>query len=303
MKSLLKGKKLIVLICSLIIIALLIVITVVVIKKADDNSYKETNANQLTSQTETESTTEQITESTTQYNTVPIEWEKVEYTVVDNSGYKFEVSLSLSPWILLSNQDEINSAWAKVGDNNQLPGFDDWGLEKREINNVYNRSGMIMAMDGNSSTIFRTPMTDMYYCVGSLTITNITEGWDIDASNSRGVSLPLVWECAPRNSGINCIGRIFYSNGEKDYASGIHLKVNMQSNSWGPVPIVFMAPENISPNNPNGDYYSDMLNRVQLKGGITYVETKWNGEEVKPSIVYVGVIGKDGEYVKGAHEQ
>ncbi|MBE6835289.1 MAG: hypothetical protein E7515_03445 [Ruminococcaceae bacterium] len=316
--KLLKNKKVFISVTSALLVLIITVIAVSVgVSKTDksekgDNTPTEsfsttqttTETTQTTTQLTIQTTTQSTTHNTTQNVTVPIEWEDLEYEYVDSSGYKFEISLSLSPWILLSNQNAINSAWAKVGNNNTLPGFNDWGLEKWETYNTYNRSGMIKALNGYSTSYFRKPMTDMYYCMASLKIKNVTEGWDIDTSNSRNVGFSLLWKADRMD--IDCIGRIFYSNGEKDYLTGVNINADMVGNDWGPVSIVFMAPENMTPNNPNGDYYSDLLNLTHLEtfalnAGIK--KTIWNGEEVSyPTVPYVGIIGNDGKYVKSNRE-
>ena len=59
-----------------------------------------------------------------------IEWSEFSYTLSDQQGYTFEVTYKVSPWILLSNTELINSAWSEVGGNKELPTtYGSWGLE------------------------------------------------------------------------------------------------------------------------------------------------------------------------------
>ena len=59
----------------------------------------------------------------------------------------------------------------------------------------------------------------------------------------------------------------------------------MTSDHWGPVSFVIMAPENFSPNYPDGEHPQHMLD-----GFFRYYD---NGEAKE---VHIGVIGKNGLY-------
>ena len=58
----------------------------------------------------------------------------------------------------------------------------------------------------------------------------------------------------------------------------------MTSNNWGPVPFVFIAPENFSPNSPNGEYLENLQTGYFEAFGIS-----------DPEPIYVDIIGKNGE--------
>lgn len=82
-------------------------------------------------ETPTEAPTEVPTEEPVQ--STPIEWTEMVHNVKDGDGYRYEITIKLSPWILTSNKQILNNAWNQVGKNETLPGFDGWGLEKREV--------------------------------------------------------------------------------------------------------------------------------------------------------------------------
>ena len=213
-----------------------------------------------------------------------IEWTDVSYTTTDTDGYVYEITLKVSPWILLSNTDIVNSAWSEVGKSNTLPGFNSWSLRQDSLG-TYFRQGL---SNGNSTSYFAFNMSDMYYCVGTAQITNITEGWSIDASSPRSLYFGLQWVSSFDKSayaGVYAIGRVFYSNETTDGCNGLAHSAKMTSDHWGPVSFVIMAPENFSPNYPDGEHPQHMLD-----GFFRYYD---NGEAKE---VHIGVIGKNGLY-------
>ena len=176
---------------------------------------------------------------------VEIEWTEITYPFKTLDDYTYDISLKLSPWILLSNDEIINAAWDEVGNGKALPGFNNWGLTLYlPQENGYNRTDLS----------FATQMTDMYYCIGTMEITNTTEGWPIDADNPRSVNPWAVWNGKElANGSTDMICRVFYSNKTTDSGRGRALNVNasMSKDTWGPVTFIIMAPENISPKYPD----------------------------------------------------
>lgn len=141
----------------------------------------------------------------------------------------------------------------------------------------------------------------MYYCVGSLSVKNITEGWNISNSNPRSLSYSLKCKVTEKPStNTNTIGRAFFSSGTKDYYSGILFNPKMTGDSWGPVPFVIMAPEFYSPEHPEGVSYEYLSSdKIAFDAGyLTFPKesSTINGVEAN-GYCAVGMIGKDGKYI------
>lgn len=214
-----------------------------------------------------------------------IDWTEVSYTKTDSDGYTYEITFKLSPWILLSDTDIVTSAWAEVGGNNTIPGFNDWGLKPESSGNQF-RQGI---SEGGTTNYFAHHMTDMYYCIGTVKIENITEGWNISASSPRSLYFSLRWASSFDKmdyAGAYSIGRVFYSNGTQDESDGLGHSAKMTSDQWGPTSFIIMAPENFTPNFPNGEHADDMLNG--------YFHYFANGEMSEK--IHLGMFGKDGAY-------
>ena len=99
---------------------------------------------------------------------VEVEWQTLTYQWEDNNGYQFEATIKISPWINTKNTDYVTTAWNEVGSGKTLPSDDSksWG-------------------NAPSSDDYYRPVdnaTDVYYCIGNVTIKNLTTGWDITAS-------------------------------------------------------------------------------------------------------------------------
>jgi len=229
-----------------------------------------------------EESSESVESSQVKESEVDIEWTEVVYTTTDSDGYIYEITFNLSPWILLSNTEFVEAAWAEVGAGNTLPGFDDWGLDQ---SNDHFRQGIPM---GGLTNHFYASMNDMYYCIGSFQIENITDGWRISSENPRSTYVKMSWISSyDRDSvygGAYAIGRTFYSNGFEDESDGVNTNAKLSKDSWGPVPFIIMAPENFSPKFPSGEYAEHMLSG--------YFNFAWsNGTQVS-----LGVVGQDGIY-------
>lgn len=230
-----------------------------------------------------------------------IAWTEVSYTTTDADGYNYEITFKLSPWILLSdNADIIDSIWTEIGKGNELPGFDDWGLTK--MSNFHQRS----FIQGALTRKFTHAMTDMYYCLGTVQIKNITNGWSITSESSRNSSFGLTWASGYELSGgssstVYSIGKVFYSDSAEDEDDGLDHGAKMTNDYWGPAPFIIMAPENFSPNYPYGQRAEDMLNGFFYYGDnianhpVAADFSGWKEEEL-PQHFYLGVIGQDGMY-------
>ena len=268
---------------------------------------EEPQSESFTLPSESESVSESaVTE--TQREKVDIEWKTITDTYTDSDGYSYLITYKISPWILLSNTDIINDAWNVVGKNNKLPGFNDWGLK------LYDNKYMKSVPNGNSSTTFYYPMNDMYYCMGTVSVRNTTSGWNITPENSRtlnsGLNYSLLVSGRTEKYEINAtfgtfsVGRVFYSNSTADEADCVGIKPNMTSDNWGPVSFIIMAPENFSPNYPEGRFYEYVKNGVfhtsnmaMAFGGFTEISA-YNRNKDSYGFEYFnnGIIGKDRVY-------
>ena len=294
----------------LCLVLICLMITVVGCSQSQDNKSVVTESVAITEKA-TEKQTEKPTEAPTDVPTdVPTEFqteEQVSRTSVELSdyeiivksseGYRFKLTVKLSPWILSTNSQLLNDTWSSVGQGNSLPGFSDWGLEK--IGNAYQRQGM--SSYGGLTKQFWAQMSDMYYCLGSYRIENITENWDFSSSNPCSIndSFSFMVGANGNSHDSNTIGRVFYSSGAKDYYMSAVINMSMTSNSWGPVPFIIMLPENFTPNNPDGENYPYLLKKNSYFRPTHCFKTETvycNGVEIDTN-PRVGVIGKNGEYV------
>ena len=112
-------------------------------------------------------------------NNVDISLTEITGTATDADGYTYEITIEAAPWILLSDSAHLEEAWTEHGGGNTVPDFDDWGLQEAGGSYWNNVSPFFSA--------FR--MSDMYYCVGTITIKNTTTGWDITSNNPRSLYL------------------------------------------------------------------------------------------------------------------
>lgn len=307
MKDLLKNKKCIIVLCFVFVLVVSVVILVVVNNNSNtttDNYNSQTSNQSEPISTTTENaaiTTEPTTiEPTTKVSSVPVEWTYKSEEREDAGGYKYEITYKVSPWILLSNTEIVNAYWKEISNGKTLPTFNDWGLKKQGL--CYIREGLHR---GGFDSKLITAMTDMYYCIGTVTVKNVTDGWDITSDNPRspfsaGLGLFRYDEIGRQSYTAFSIGRVFYSNGEEYYADAAIVNPSMKDNKWGPVLFIIMAPENIVPAFPEGEYKDSILT-----GGLeiltTYGYTDSQKSEKYPlnedSIVRIGLIGNDGKYL------
>ena len=189
---------------------------------------------------------------------VEVEWQTLTYQWEDNNGYQFEATIKISPWINTKNTDYVTAAWNEVGSGKTLPSDDSksWG-------------------NAPSSDDYYRPVdnaTDVYYCIGNVTIKNLTTGWDITAS-APVKSNPLWFSaCQPETNPAyykkhpntfdylksSTISKVFYGDGEKRNSTWACLTPQYTSNKWGPVPFVFAHFDSKAPANPDGKYISEI---------------------------------------------
>ena len=238
--------------------------------------------------TNTAPTVNESTETDPSVRNVSIDWTKIKQTVTDSDGYTYEVTYKFSPWILHSNSDIINSAWKEVSKDKVLPSsLKDWGL-KCSNKSFYSR-GNIKSSCGAAcgSVCFGFDMTDMYYCVGTVSVNNTTSGWDITKESPRNMSFALRWNYVNEAWGAGSLCNVFYNNKTDLITDYVSIAPMMDRNSWGSVPFVLMVPENFSPKYPDGKYYE--YHRMG------YFGLDYNGRDYNTKI-HLGIIGKDGSY-------
>ena len=92
-------------------------------------------------------------------------------------------------------------------------------------------------------------------CLGNVSIKNITEGWDISSNATRSGKAQMVFQPYGCSSGTaKTIAMVFYKDLTDLCRNGIDVSAKMTGNNRGPASFVLIAPENFSPNSPNGEY-------------------------------------------------
>ncbi len=236
---------------------------------------------------------------------IEVDWQYSSFILKDSDGYRYKITMQFSPWILLSaNSDILSSAWNAVADGHKLPSYEDWSVDDSFSYGMiagkeyrYGQSGYFASSRYN--------MNDMYYCVGSFQIKNITDGWDITSDQPRSISVPVSCGSYDGNghSKSGYVGltasRVFYSNSTETYVGGLLFSPKLKSNNWGPVPFVAITSELFSPNTPDGGYFDYVLEDCSfaIKNRDVYDES---GNELSDhlyyELVHPGIIDKDGVY-------
>ncbi|MBR7008065.1 MAG: hypothetical protein IKH90_05480 [Ruminococcus sp.] len=111
-------------------------------------------------------------------NNVDVGFQTYTYRMKDSQNYEYEITLTLSPWILDTQTEALDSAWAKVGKGKTKPAISNMGA-KKYANNVY--TTQLSDSQGRNRTFYAT-MTNMYFSVGTVSVKNVTSGWDFSAS-------------------------------------------------------------------------------------------------------------------------
>lgn len=189
---------------------------------------------------------------------VDVDWQTLTYQWEDSSGYTFEATIKISPWINTKNEDYIGAAWDEVSRGKVLPSSDSksWGNAP--------------SSDDNYRPVEN--VTDVYYCIGSITVRNLTTGWDITAS-SPITSTPL-WlsACQPETNPAeykkhpytstwlksSTISKVFYTDSEKRNSTWAVVDPKYTSNTWGPIAFVFAHFDSKVPAYPDGKYISEI---------------------------------------------
>ena len=196
-----------------------------------------------------------------------VEWQSLTYEWTDDAGYSFRATIKISPWINTKNQDYIDAAWKTVGRDNKLPEAKTsaWGMSS-------NSQGYTRTDQSQFRFSLTKNITDAYYCIGEISIKNTTSGWDI-TSDSKVKSDPFYVSAVqmPKKDGekfgeyniaSRTISQIFYTNTTTIQCTAITINPTYYANKLGPIPFVFAHFENKTPNDPDGEYISEMEDTV-----------------------------------------
>ena len=192
---------------------------------------------------------------------VTVDWQTISYRWEDNSGYKFEATIKISPWINTKNTDYVTAAWNEVGNGKTIPDFDP--NERAYYNGKCGFDGI-------------TNLTDMYYCIGELTVKNITPDWSISSDNpiiSQDVCLSPVQKADENSTSVRnsrTIAKVTYSNEVKSNYTWAIISPKLTSDNWGPVPFVFAHYDRKTPKYPNGEYSDEMTDTVFCISNVHY---------------------------------
>ena len=243
-----------------------------------DNSANTIETNSVIA--EEEVVTEEIsTEPVIEEPAVDVDWQTLTYQWTDDSGYTFEATVRVSPWINTKNEAYVNAAWDEVGQGNSLPkaNASSWGLS--ESSNGYGRYN-----DEYGSFRPIQNITDTYYCVGNISVKNLTTGWDI--TNSSPVTSDTIWlsACQPKPdtkevqrhpslqenyTRSSTVSKVFCGNKTTNPTWAV-INPKYNSNTWGPAAFVFAHFDNKTPANPNGECMSEITDTYFCINSIDY---------------------------------
>ncbi len=268
---------------AVLLAAAMVALTACTEQGVDNNTPTDaetTTTTEATTTTTERTTTAAATTAAPQSN-VDVGFQTYTYRMKDSQNYEYEITLTLSPWILDTQTEALDSAWAKVGKGKTKPAINNMGAQKY-ANNVY--TTQLSDSQGRNRTFYAT-MTNMYFSVGTVSVKNVTSGWDFSASKPGTPKIALNWVSdltRGQNSGNYALmTKTFYSSTENADIGELYAKPKMTKNTWGPVTVVLAHAENISPKYPGGQYAD------YVKSG--YLLADWAVNETKITIpVYTG---------------
>lgn len=250
--------------------------------------------NTATTTAERSTTAAQTTQSPTTKQTTPPDpttekvvidkdfYQEGSYILEDSNGYKFKISVKISPWIRWSESDVLNRVWSDLGKKNSMPTtISDWGF--KEKNGIYLKDMRY----GDAKSWFRCNSSnfEMYYAVGLIGIDNVTQGFDITNSNSKDFTWQIFLDQENKDykwtdDSRPYLYRFFYSSprdaGYSKYL-GAFFSAHMESNKWGPVTFIIAHGDGSTPNNPNGIYRELLESYVfRIEGKIEFNMKMYN---------------------------
>lgn len=163
----------------------------------------------------------------------------------DGKGYQLDRVLTVSPWISQNETELLAEAWSKVSRGKSFPSLGEMGITKNYVVSGFGQNYI--------------EYDEVFFAVGSIEIYNRTEGFPISAEDPNSVYVSL--------SGANRFNTmtVLFGNGSRTYysvAGGVFgtqgggwspMIAKMQSDHWGPVPIVLAQAVDKTPNHPQGD--------------------------------------------------
>lgn len=176
---------------------------------------------------------------------VDIAWQEKTYTITDGDGYVIKTNLKISPWIKQDNTALLNGAWNEIADGASFPSLSRMGIREGYLSKTY---GLYVNW------------SEIVYAVGTLEAFNMTDGFDVTASNTHdtffilgGAKPQMIMYVAYGDQGelfynVSNMGTTVFS---KSSLLGIGAK--MTSNHWGPVPFVIAYALEKTPKYPNGN--------------------------------------------------
>ncbi len=214
-----------------------------------------------------------VVETPTPTPEVKVEWQTLTYQWEDKDGYKFEATVKVSPWINAKNETYLSTAWNEISqDKKSLPEADpdQWGLESAngDYYSPYSDSGFSFLPTEN--------ITDIYYCVGEISVKNLTDGWSI--TTAAPITSNALWLSASQPE-IDAEGlkdnylREKYMNSRtmgaeierEDWGTEYSLRPTWlrynpkyTSDTWGPATFAFAHFESKTPNTPGGEHMSEI---------------------------------------------
>lgn len=245
-----------------------------------DDPVTTTTTTQATTTTTTRGTSA-VTTAAAPKSSVNVDFKTYTYKMKDAQNYEYEITLTLSPWILDTQTDVLDSAWAKVGKGKNKPAINNMGAQKY-ANNVY--TTQLSDSQGRNRTFYAT-MTNMYFSVGTMSVKNVTSGWDFSASKPGTPKIALNWVKNINQKSLVIenellMTKTFYTSSENTDIGELYAKPKMTKNTWGPVTVVLAHAENISPKYPGGQYAD------YVKSG--YLLADWAVNETKITIPMYG---------------
>lgn len=215
-----------------------------------------------------ETTAVETEPETTAEDPLKVNWQGLEYTWEDKSGYTFRAELIISPWINARNEDCIKYNWGNIAWNHRLelpgPEPENWGLK-------HSSDGWTRVNDNYGAFKSIDNITDVYYCMGNISVVNCTTGWDITSS----MTSDILWfsACQPETDvkevlkhpyltdnyiKSSTISKVFYDDGATTSPTWASVNPVYTSNSWGPIPFLFVHFDSKTPANPEGERMSEI---------------------------------------------
>ena len=172
-------------------------------------------------------------------------WPGTEYSYViedSRSGYVIKATMRFGKWIRANDTENLNKAWKAAGGEGSAPDISQYSPQKASVD--------AYQADKGAMTFF------------TLEFDNLTEGYDLSADNSIGVSL---YEIAELEDYIDWNEIAYLDSGTYQCGPGKGMTspiVSLKSNHWGPVVMGIAATDIFLPKygtEGNPDFYSSYL--------------------------------------------